>query len=152
MLRNVLGVIVGYIAIAAIVFVGLAVAFFVLGVDKVYEPLLFDVTMLWIIVMLAVGFLAAFIGGAVCKMIARSPKGSMALAVVVLVLGGVMAAVEGMKETPAVPPVRTGETSMTEAMMNSKQPMWVSIANPIIGVIGVMIGASIIKGRDGSAN
>ena len=42
--------------------------------------------------------------------------------------------------------VRGPETSNTEAMMNAQQPAWILIANPIIGVFGVMTGAMMLGG------
>jgi hypothetical protein len=39
------------------------------------------------------------------------------------------------------PTVRPADTSNIVAMNNARQPTWVLFANPIVGAIGVMIGA-----------
>lgn len=65
------------------------------------------------------------------------------LAVLVLVLGilsGVGSLV-GQKQTDEV--VREGDVEMIDAMSNARQPVWFTVVNPIIGVVGVLIGAGL---------
>ena len=149
MLRAILGVIVGYIAMVAIVFICLTVAYMALGADKVYEPMLYDVSMTWIIVSLVVGLVASIVGGLVCALIGKGTRAPIALVVVVIALGGVGVAFEAAKERPAIPPARGGDVTMFEAMQHTRQPLWVAIANPIVGVVGVLIGAGLVKGKGG---
>jgi hypothetical protein len=68
----------------------------------------------------------------------------------VIVLGAVFAypALAGRPDDR--PTARTGEVGMMEAMMNARQPAWIALLNPVIGVVGVWIGARL-KGPEGPA-
>jgi hypothetical protein len=37
----------------------------------------------------------------------------------------------------------TGEVENLDAMMKAKQPVWVAVANPFVGLVGVLIGARL---------
>lgn len=43
------------------------------------------------------------------------------------------------------PQVREASAGNLEAMTNARQPGWVAVLNPIIGAIGVMLGARLKK-------
>ena len=45
-----------------------------------------------------------------------------------------------MTSNPAEAKIRAGAVGNMEAMMNAKQPTWIALLNPLIGVAGVMIG------------
>jgi hypothetical protein len=74
----------------------------------------------------------------------------MVLAGLVLVLGLLMAVpvLLAPKEDP--PPIREGGMSNLEAMTQARQPGWVALINPVIGVFGVLAGAGMKK-ENGSA-
>jgi hypothetical protein len=74
--------------------------------------------------------------------------GLILLVALVLVLG-LVSAVPALYavETTAV---RTGEVSNLQAMMNAKEPKWVSVLLPVIGVIGVVIGGRAKKETAGN--
>ena len=97
-------------------------------------------TTLWIVVSIALSLIAAIVGGVVCSAIAKNPRAVLALAGLVLVLGLLSAipalTTPGANETK----VRTSDVGNMEAMMNAKQPAWIALLNPLIGVAGVMIG------------
>ena len=98
--------------------------------------------------MIIVGFIAAIIGGAVCSAIAtRASNAAKGLAVLVLVLGLLSAGYEMFAPVEEKPSVREGEITMMDATMNAKQPTYMLIANPIIGVFGVLIGAGFVRKR-----
>jgi len=149
MLRGIISGIVGYIVMFAVVVVGLSVAFMVMGEDKAYDPGTYDITMLWAGVMLAVGLVAAVLGGVVCAMIAsRGSKAPIGLSVAVLVLGGLSAVLAMGGEDPGP---RDAETTTFEAASKAQQPTWTLIANPVIGVVGVMVGAGLTGRGKGAA-
>ena len=138
MTRTVVSVILGYVVMFVIVFVTLTASYLVLGMEKTFQPGTFNVTPLWIFVMLVFSLLAAIVGGKVCRMISNKKIASALLVALVVVLGLVSAvpalyAVEGNA-------VRTGDVSNLQAMMNAKEPKWVSVLLPVIAVIGVLIG------------
>ncbi len=37
----------------------------------------------------------------------------------------------------------TADVSNLEAMQNAVQPLWVAILNPVLGVVGVLLGAGL---------
>lgn len=148
MLRNILGVIIGYIAMAFIVFGVFTAAYFAMGADRAFEEASYNVSILWIVVTVVVGMFAAVVGGAVCSLISKRSKAAVqSLMVLVLVLGGISALAGIMREKPTgEDAVRGPETSNTEAMMQAQQPTWILIMNPVIGVVGVMMGAMMVGG------
>jgi hypothetical protein len=146
--RNILGVIAGYVAMFLIVFLVFTVAYLAMGAERAFKESSYDVSTLWIMVSVIVGFFAALVGGAVCALVSKRSMGAtLSLMVLVLVLGAVSALMAMGKEAPeGDAAVRGPETSNTEAMMNAQQPAWILIANPIIGVFGVMTGAMMLGG------
>lgn len=143
MLRNILGVIAGYIVIFVIVMVSLMVLYLALGVDFAFQEASFEPSILWILCMFVVGIVAAVVGGMVCRMIGRSQTATAALVAVVLVLGGLSAVFTMSKEAPTEP--RSEDISSMEAMLQAQTPAWVLIANPIVGVFGVILGGAMVS-------
>src|SRR4029453_7899259 len=91
MLRAFLGVILGYVTMAVLVFVTFTAIYLAIGADKAFEPGTYDPSFLWIVIMFAVGLVAGIAGGYVSAMIARQMKSPKFLALLVLVLGLVFA-------------------------------------------------------------
>jgi hypothetical protein len=144
MLRAILGVIVGYVVMAAVVIVAVFGAGVAFG-DRAYQPGVWEPTMVWHITMFILGLVAAILGGLVCAVIARSVTSPKVLAVLVLAFGllFVIQAYNQSKE-PSLP--RTGTESMRELMMQARTPVWVAVVTPVIGAVGVMIGAGMRRG------
>lgn len=145
MLRGIAGVIVGYIAMFAVVFVCLTAAYLLMGTENVFLPGSFVAGMPWMIIMVVVSIIAAVVGGLVCAKVAGGPTAPKVLAVLVFVLGLAMA-VGTMGDNKAAVP-RAGNVSNFEAMQNAKEPQWFKFANPLIGAIGVLAGAGLAKRR-----
>lgn len=146
MLRNILAVVVGYLAMFMIVAGVFTVAYILMGDDRAFKEASYDVSILWVVVSVVVGLFASVVGGAACALISRRSAGAVqSLMVLVLVLGAISAAMAMMKEKPTgEDAVRAPETTSTEAMMNAQQPTWILIANPIIGAVGVMTGGMMV--------
>ena len=144
--RNILAVIAGYFAMAVILFVIFTAAYFGMGADRAFKETSYDVSTLWVAVSVIVGFFAALVGGAVCGLVSgRSRGATLSLMVLVLVLAAVSAGMALAKEKPVgEDAIRGPETSNTDAMMRAQQPSWFLVANPIIGVFGVMTGAMMV--------
>jgi len=146
MLRNILAVIVGYIAMAILVGGGLAVAYLILGTEGAYKPGSYEVTGTWIAAMITVGIVAALAGGITCAKLSSHSKGAvMGLMAVVVALSVVDFAMRSAR--PELSPeeqIRTGEVAMSEAPARAVSPIWFSVANPIIGVVGIMLGATLV--------
>ena len=63
MLRTIGSVILGYLVMFVVVFVGLTAAYLAMGTDRAFKPGVYDVTAIWLVVMFAISILAAFVGG-----------------------------------------------------------------------------------------
>jgi len=142
MLRIIGGVIVGYLSMFVVVFVSLTAAYLGMGADRAFKPGLYEVTGLWLAVMFVVSIVAALVGGKVCALIAKSPKAVFALAGLVLVLG-LLSAIPTLTAPAGEPKPRTGDVPNAEAMMSAKQPAWVALLMPVIGVVGTLAGGRV---------
>jgi len=136
MLKSIAAVILGYIAMAAIVFSTLTGSYLLLGPDRVFHPGTYDVTAFWIILMIVFSVVSAIVGGWVCLKIAKKHSAVVGLAVLALVLGVISAFFSG----PVSAAARTGDVPNLQAMMNSKEPAWFAWLLPVIGFSGVLIG------------
>lgn len=140
--RTIGAVIVGYLAMFAVVFVGLSAAYVALGADGSFKPNSYEISSTWAVVMIVVGIIAAVLGGVVAAAIGRTRKAVTALAVVVLILGLLSAIPAFMAEPPGE---RTADVGNMDAMMKAVTPVWVALLNAIIGAVGVLIGGSLMK-------
>lgn len=143
MLRKILGVIAGYIALMIVTFIALTVWYNVLGADGVFGPANFEPTIAWSAGALIVSFLAALSGGYVSVLVGKAPVTAKILAGIVLVLGLIVGAMIIMG--PVKNEVRPAIISMFEAIGKIKEPAWVCIVNPFVGAIGIMIGGMLKK-------
>ena len=146
MLRAVAGVIVGYIAMAifiAVVFIG---AFLALGVERAFQPDSYEISTLWIAITIAISLGGAILGGYVCAAVGKSMRACKALAVIVVVLG-LLLCLPAMKRGNG-PNVRAGELPNFEAMRLGVAPVWVHLLTPVLGAVGVLLGARM-RGRSG---
>jgi len=79
----------------------------------------------------------------VCARIGRRRAAVIALAVVVVALGLAVAAMEFTHSGERVPVARSGEVSNFDAMQLAQQPMWLTLLNPLLGALGVLLGAGL---------
>lgn len=146
MARTIAGVIVGYLAMFAGVFVTFSVFYLIVGTEGAFRPGSYEVTTLWIIGSFILGLLAAIVGGLVCLAIAREARAATVLAIFVIVLGAVMA-IAAMGEQPNLGP-RAGDVALLESMSKAIQPKWVTFLNPLVGAVGVLIAARMRPPRE----
>lgn len=143
MLKSILGVIVGFIVMTMIGFVICFCAYFGLGVERVFQPESYDVSTIWIVLMMAIAVIGGILGGLICAAISKSKGACMAFVVLVLVLGVIGAITTAMKEHPSAP--RSGDVSYLEAMQKGQTPGWLCLVDPVLGAVGVMLGARMKK-------
>jgi hypothetical protein len=117
----------------------------VLGMDKILKPDSYWTTDTFNIIVLAGGFIAAIIGGIVCKAIARESKATLILVVIVLIMGAASAVMNMNKPDP--PTSRTGQPTMQDMMTHGKEPNWFAIMKTVLGAAGLVIGSSLVAGR-----
>lgn len=150
MVRAILGVIVGYVVMALLVFLTFSAAYLAMGADAAFKPASYEASLFWIIVSFVLGLLAAMVGGYTCAVIAKGRRAPQVLAGVVLVLG-ILVAIPALRASDNRSTVRSGNVSNMEAMQKARTPGWVALINPFIGVVGVLIGASLTR-RSGTTD
>ena len=147
MVRGIVGVIVGYVVMALIVFLTFSVVYLAMGSNRAFNPGSFDPSLLWIVISFFLGFVGALVGGYTCETIAKSKRAAQVLAGLVLVIGIIIAISVLTSSDPRIN-VRTGDVSSLEAMARVRTPGWVALMNPLIGAVGVMVGAGIRQARE----
>ena len=87
MARVIGAVVAGYVVMFAVVFLTFSGAYLAMGTERAFLPGTYEVSSLWLAVSFVFGFVAALIGGCVCRAIARNTKAVVYLAALVIVLG-----------------------------------------------------------------
>jgi len=151
MLRIVGLVVLGYIVIVVLVFLSFTVAYLLIGADGAFRPNSYDLSLIWIVVTIVLGFAAALVGGYMTAAMARTGHEPKALAAFVFALG-VIFAIQMLLSNEAAPGTRDAAVGMFEAMANAQQPVWVAFLNPIIGALGVISGARLKAKGAGSSS
>ena len=143
MLKTLVGVIVGYVAMAILIAIAFTGAFLALGVERALQPDSYEISTLWIALSLVISFGSAILGGYVCAAVSKSLRACQLLAVVVVILG-VLLCLPAIQRREG-PNVRGGEVSSLEAMKLGVAPSWMHLLNPVLGAVGVLLGARIKK-------
>lgn len=152
--RNILAVIAGLVIMSIIIAVVQIGGYFVLGPDRVYQSGTFDLSTLYLVIWALSGLVAALVGGAVCALVSKHPKGAVRSMIVVMLVFSVFQLI-GVLMQPGLSEeeqVRTPELTTEQIFERGQQamPVWIVISNPVIGVVGVMIGASLVRRKNGS--
>ena len=145
--RNILAAIVGYVAMAALLFVLFSLLWVTVGPSRAFEPGSWEVPVGWAVTQLLLGLVGAYIGGQVCAWVAHDAKGARILIGLVIVMGVVNALIP--PEIAAGP--RPDDVSMMEATAGALQPAWFLWLNPVVGVVGVWLGTGRLRARSGKA-
>jgi hypothetical protein len=145
MVRNILAVIVGYIAIGLFVFISFSILYAILGTEGSFQPGTFEVSTIWIIMSFILGIIAALFGGYVCILISKNQKAVLFLAGFVLILGLVMAIVTLSVPQSSEALTRIGTVEGMDAMNKAITPTWINFVNPFIGAIFVFLGGRFRK-------
>ncbi len=125
-----------------LIFLAFTAEYMLLGANHAFRTGSYESSHRWIVIAFVVNFVVAIIGGFICAVIAKGGKAPLALAIVVFVLGLLLAIPSLMVEKAnAVRP--GGDIPMFEAMQKAKEPRWVPFTFPIIGVIGVLVGGKL---------
>ncbi len=143
MLRAILSVIVGFVAMFAFVVVTMTVTWFALGSDFAFNEGTYEASTGWSVVSIALGLIAAVLGGLVTASISRTATPFKVLAAIVFVFGLVEAVSYQMRDAPAdetEQAVPVDELTVWQAATTTKPQVWYSFALPFVGCAGVIIG------------
>jgi peptidoglycan/LPS O-acetylase OafA/YrhL len=147
MVRGIVGVIVGYVVMALVVFLTFTLAYLAMGANHAFKPGVFDPSLRWIVISFFLAFIAALVGGYVCAAIAKTKRAAQVLAGIIVVLG-ILIAIPALRSNDTRPNVRMGDVPNMEAMQKARTPGWVALMNPLIGAVGVMVGAGLRQVRE----
>lgn len=142
MLRSIVGGIAGYIVMFVLIFAMFTALYLSLGADRAFAPGSYQVSMMWIAVSSLLGFAAAVVGGYVA---ALAGKGRMAVNVLVIIILLMSIVTIAMVMGAPAAEVRSTDVPNLEAMSKAQTPLWVAILNPVLGIVGALIGGRLRK-------
>ena len=143
MARSIIAVIVGYVLMFILIFATFTCVFLLMGTAWSFKPASYEASNAWVAMSLVANLIISVIGGLVCAVIARGGKAPLVLAIVVFVLGMLLAIPAVMAHTQNGHLVRTGNVTQAEAMQKEVEPIWVPFTFPLIGAIGVLVGGKL---------
>lgn len=144
MVRTILSVVLGYLAIMVCVFVALTAAYLGIGPERAFRPGVYDQTLLWIAIWAVISLVSAIVGGWTCARIARSRRTAGVLMGVVLAFGALQVIGTVAKPAPTgEDAVRPTPTAFSDAMSKARAPVWVAIVTPVLGAAGVWVGSGL---------
>lgn len=143
MARAIIGVIVGYVVMFILNFLGFVALYAVFGPDHAFKPGLYLASNRWIAISFVIILITGTIAGLICAAIAKGGKAPFALAIVVIVLGLLLAIPAMMKAQTNAKLVRPGSVPQMEAAQKAYWPTWTPFTFPIISAIGVLIGGKL---------
>lgn len=150
MLRDILGAILGYLAIVVVIIASLFLVWQILGGSGAFSGDGPEPSMAWNLAALASGLVAAFVGGKTAAKIGRGPRAAHILLTLVLALGlfGALTAESAWERRQQQAPEgkAAGDLTFLEAGTVARSPTWYNWTIPLVGAIGVFLG-----GRHGAA-
>ncbi len=147
MLRSILAVVVGYIVMAAVVMLTFTAAFFAPGL--VFETHGIGVTLPFLVFSLAMGAVAAALGGIVAALIAgkHARRAVLALVAIVFVLGLASAVYGLFRVPPTVSAEEVARMTPMEKAAIGQEPVWYSFLVPFLGSAGILAGGWLASRR-----
>ena len=145
MVRSIIAVIVSYIAMFVLNFLGFVSLYAIVGPSHAFRPRLYLASNRWILMGVAVMFVSGIIAGLICAAIARGRKASLALAGLILVVGLLLAIPAVMKSRANAGMVRVGDVTSMEAMEKATWPIWAPLVFPFVSAVGAVIGGKLKK-------
>jgi hypothetical protein len=138
MLRSIVGVIVGYFVIFVFFFAIFTGLYLALGVEHIFQPDSYEVSTLWLVLSAAISLCGSILGGYVCAAVSKSKRTCEVFAGIILIIL-ILFCIPKMRDR--TPHVRAGEVSNLDAMRLTQMPIWMHLLNPVLGAVGVLLGA-----------
>ena len=146
MLKSIIAIVVSYVVMFVMFMAIFTCLYFALGVERVFQTDSYEVSMVWIVLTLVIGFLVSMFAGYLCAAISNSWRTCQIFALIVFLLA-LIQCFSALKRNPDAPNVRAGEVGMFDAMSLAVTPLWLHFVNPILSGAAVLIGARM-KRRD----
>lgn len=146
-MRAVGGFLAGWLAMGLVVIAGFLLLPLLLGIERVFEPGLYQATPLWIALAMPIGLAGGCAGGWLAARIGgRGPVFALAA----LMLASTLL-VELAREPDGPPAVRAADQSTFEALVaareHAREPLVTRVTNPLVGLLGLGLGASLALRR-----
>lgn len=138
MLKSILGVILGYVALMVFLFMLLTVLYLALGAERVFQPGTLQITMPWIALLLLGGLCAGLLGGVVCQAVSGSARACTVFAAIVFILSILMCLPSIMRDETPQP--RAGDLPTMAAMQNAQAPDWMHFLAAVCNSGGILLG------------
>lgn len=145
MVRSIVAVIVSYISMFVLNFLGFVGLYALVGPNHAFKPRLYLASNRWILMGVAVMFVSGIIAGLICAAIARGRKATLALAGLILVVGLLLAIPAVMKSRNNAGLVRAGDVTSMEAMEKATWPVWAPLVFPFVSAVGAIVGGKLKK-------
>jgi hypothetical protein len=143
MLKNIGAIIISYVAGVVFFFAIATGCFFLLGVERVFQPFSYEISDAWLVVTLAASLLSAMFAGYLCALISKSWRTCQLLAFVAFFITSISCVLEVRRTNPDAPNTRAGEVEYLDALKLAVPPRWLQLVNPIVSGIGVLLGARV---------
>lgn len=145
MVRSIIAVVVSYITMFVLNFLAFVGLYTVVGPSNAFKPRSFLASNRWIAMGVAVMLVSGIIAGLICAAIARGRKSTLALAVLILVVGLLLAIPSVMKSKANADMVRAGDVPVMEAAEKAAWPVWAPFTFPFVSAIGALVGGKLKK-------
>ena len=143
MARSIIGVIVGYVTMFILNFAVFVGVYAVIGPNNAFKPHRFLASNRWILMSFVATFITAIVAGLICALIAKGGKAPLVLAILIIVLGLLLAVPAVMKGKANADMIRLGDVPSMEAAQKAYWPIWVPFTLPVIQGIGALIGGKL---------
>lgn len=136
-MRAVLGVVVAFVAMSAVVFALSLAPWLALGNDVILEPGRFDSVVAYTVYALVIAAAGGVFGGWLCGVIGRSRTAVIVLAVLSVAGGLTNHFAQHHKPEPGP---RAPGVAVMDAVAQRKEPDWFTLLVPFVGAAGVILG------------
>ncbi len=144
MIKKIVGIVAGYIAMSVALFAMFSLLYTILGTTGAFQEGSYFVSNVWLILGFIVFFCAAALAGFVAVLIAGEPKAATWMGAVILALG-IVIAISQIAGAPASTVREAADVPLIDAMNLAQNPVWAIFLNPLIGFAGAIFGGRLRK-------
>jgi hypothetical protein len=145
MARSIIAVIVSYIVMFILNLVAFLGLYAVVGPGQAFKARSYLASNRWVLMTGVILLVTGVIAGLSCALIARGGRAPSALALVVIIVGLLLAIPSVMKARANAGMARPAVVSQMEALNYAYWPIWAPFAFPFISAIGVLVGGKLKK-------
>ena len=144
-MRSIIAVIVSYITMFVLNLLAFLGLYAVVGPRQAFKPRSYLASNRWVLITFVILIVCGVIAGLICAVIARGGRAPAALALVVVVIGLLLAIPSVMKARSNAGMARPNEVSQMEALNYAYWPIWAPFAFPFVSAIGALVGGKLKK-------